>query len=124
MAAKLVAKADRIIHQRIRLLTAELLAQFTQQISETAELFVISFINHASTLLCICRSGWDGMRSKERLLHFGFQITIKLFVQPPHFVGGFDGVLIHEPVSESAFKNEGQRCRQHGQGDKQKEIHL
>ena len=60
----------------------------------------------------------------KRLLRSCVQITIKLVVQPPHFVRRFNGVLIHEPVSKSAFKNKGQRNRQRGHRGEPKEIHL
>lgn len=43
------AKLRRVIDQNIRLLLAELLSQFTQQIREPTELFIISFIDH---ILC------------------------------------------------------------------------
>lgn len=41
--------------QNIRLFPADLLVQFAQEIREAAEFFIISFIDHISMLLCLCK---------------------------------------------------------------------
>ena len=47
----------------------------------------------------------DTRVSRSDILYF--QIPIELFMQLPHFVGGFYGMLVHKPVPELTFVNSG-----------------